>query len=61
MLPPTLAVHSAFSHDCIDDNFPQDEVIGETVSCPESPWEELHYRPSSIQDIKWTEHDEYNA
>ena len=33
-------------------------MIVETMSCPEKPWEDLHYRTFSLQEIERTEHDE---
>ena len=33
-------------------------MIVETTSCPEKPWEDLHYRPFSLQHLERTKHDE---
>ena len=58
MLPPNFVVHSTCSHDFLNDNFPPDEEIFDTMSCPEMPWEDLYYRPSSLQYLERTEHNE---
>ena len=52
-------VESSHSHDCLDDVFPSDESILETMSGIEQPWEELHHRSYFLPNIDHLECDDF--
>ena len=50
-------VDSYHAHDFLDDVFPSDEAIIETMSKVEPPWEELHHRSYFLPELECMECD----
>ena len=53
------ALDSSHSHDCLDDDFPSDEAILESMSGVEQPWEELHHRSYFLPKLDRMECDDF--
>ena len=56
---PTWAVESSYAHDFLDDVFPSDEAIIESMLGVEPPWEDLHHRSYFLPKLNHMEHEEY--
>jgi hypothetical protein len=49
----------SYSYDCLDETFPSDEAILESVNGFEIPWDEMHHRSYFLPSIERIDQDEF--
>jgi hypothetical protein len=61
VLKPVWATSSPFSHDCLNETLPSNEVILEAMNGLDRPWDDMHYLSYFLPNLVRIEQDDFRS